>query len=317
MQADRTCNSSDKWKSICESDQGIHGHRVELPQFDGANPKLWQRRCVEYFQRCNIPEALWASYSSGQFTGAAATWLESFLQQHPSATWAEFSSAVLNRFSRNQHQILVRRLFHISQETTVEDYVDRFSDLMDQIAAYETHPDPIHYTTRFLDGLNAGVPVLVAIQQPKDLDTAYTLALLYEELGGSGSSVGHAPTQTAPHRRQHHSHQSQAQPQFSQAAQPPLPPPAKWVSKAVEEKRAQEQRSGNGDRWTSLRAYRRSRGLCFTCGEKYGRDHQCKTTIQLHVVQELIDCMYPDEPSDSEQPENEQQGEPPPHLPQQ
>jgi hypothetical protein len=28
-----------------------------------------------------------------------------------------------------------------------------------------------------------GVRILVAIQQPKDLDTAYSLALLYEEFG--------------------------------------------------------------------------------------------------------------------------------------
>lgn len=89
----------------------------------------------------------------------------------------------MTRFSRNQHQILVRMLFHIHQTTTVEDYVHRFAQLIDQIVAYESRPDPVHYTTCFLDGLKPQVCVLVAIQQPRDLDTAYTLALLYEELG--------------------------------------------------------------------------------------------------------------------------------------
>jgi hypothetical protein len=72
----------------------------------------------------------------------------------------------------------VRRLIHISQTTIVEDYVAQFSALMDQIAAYESCPNPMHYTTKFLDGLKPGVRLLVAIQLPRDLDTAYSLALL-------------------------------------------------------------------------------------------------------------------------------------------
>jgi hypothetical protein len=95
----------------------------------------------------------------------------------------QFTEAVLARFSRNQHPILCRRLFHIRQETTIEDYVSRFFELMDQISVYEGKPDPVHYTTKFIDGLQSSVRVLVAIQQPKTLEVAYSLALLYEELG--------------------------------------------------------------------------------------------------------------------------------------
>lgn len=183
-------------------------------------------------------------------------------------------------------------MFHIAQITTVEDYVSRFSARVDQIAAYETKLDPLHYTSRFLDGLKPAVRVLVAIQQPSDLDTAYTLALLYEELGDGctplNSNSGHS-----------HSHSSSRRP--SPLPQPPPPPPAKWISKIIEEKKQVEgQRSSYDDKWTSLKAYRRSKGLCFTCGEKWGKDHQCKTAIQLHVVREMIDYMQSNEGSDSD-----------------
>jgi hypothetical protein len=80
---------------------------------------------------------MWASYASDQFVGAAATWLESYLPQNQRLVWSDFVAAVQVRFCRNQHQILVRRLLHITQETMVEDYVTRFSQLMDQITAYE------------------------------------------------------------------------------------------------------------------------------------------------------------------------------------
>lgn len=30
-------------------------------------------------------------------------------------------------------------------------------------------------------------------------------------------------------------------------------------------------------------------GLCFKCGERWGHDHVCPTSVQLHVVEELLD----------------------------
>lgn len=140
----------------------------------------------------------------------------------------------------------------------------------------------LHLLTRFLDGLKPPVRVLVAIQQPQSLDTAYTMALLYEELGDGSTPLNTTHNTPAAPRRAH------AYPL------PPPPPPTKWVSKSVEEKKqAESSRSGSDDRWSSLKQYRRSKGLCFICGEKWGIDHQCKASIQLHVVQEIIECMQP------------------------
>ena len=61
--------------------------------------------------------------------------------------------------------------------------MDRFAELYDQLTAYEDTPNDLHYTTRFLDGLKPGVRIAVALQKPKNLDAAYELALLHEELG--------------------------------------------------------------------------------------------------------------------------------------
>jgi hypothetical protein len=149
-----------------------------------------------------------------------------------------------------------------------------------QITAFEAQPDPIHYLTRFLDGLKTAVRVLVAIQQPQDLDAAYTLALMYEELGDVSKPMNQQASVSG--RR---SHAGQV---------PPSSPPACWVSKLVEEKKSYESnRSVADEKWASLRAFRKSKGLCFTCGERWGREHQCKNSIQLHVMKEMIDCIHP------------------------
>jgi hypothetical protein len=187
-------------------------------------------------------------------------------------------------------------LFHIYQITTVKDYVARFSAPMDQISAYESRPDPVHYTTQFLDGLKQGVRILVAIQQPKDLDTAYSLALLYEELGdGCSPNTVHSPP-AFPSRRH----------QFSPSVAPLPSPPTKWLAKTSDEKRPQDLPRPSGDaKWQSLKSYRRSKGLCFVCGELWNKEHQCKNTIQLHVVQEMIEYMQQSEDTGSEHSEPE------------
>jgi hypothetical protein len=88
------------------------------------------------------------------------------------------------------------------------------------------------------------------------------------------------------------------------------------VSRSVEEKRnAEAQRSFGAEKWNSLKAYQRARGLCFTCGEQWSREHQCKPATQLHIVQEMIDCMTSSGDSDTgEEFEQLQQQE---HVPQQ
>jgi hypothetical protein len=74
------------------------------------------------------------------------------------------------------------------------------------------------------------------------------------------------------------------------------------VSPKVEEKRqAESQRTTAEEKWQSLRAYRRARNLCFTCGDKYQREHKCKNTVPLHIVQEMVDYMQPFEPDKSEE----------------
>ncbi|WVZ67898.1 hypothetical protein U9M48_016915, partial [Paspalum notatum var. saurae] len=43
------------------------------------------------------------------------------------------------------------------------------------------------------------------------------------------------------------------------------------------------------DRWSALRAYRRAKGLCDKCAAKWSRDHKCADSVQLHVLQEVME----------------------------
>jgi hypothetical protein len=72
-------------------------------------------------------------------------------------------------------------MFHIKQTSTISDYIECFTDLIEQLAAYTTNPDILAYTARFIDGLCDDIHPAILVARPPDLDSACTLALLQEE----------------------------------------------------------------------------------------------------------------------------------------
>jgi hypothetical protein len=203
--------------------------------------------------------SLWISVAAMQFEGPAARWFQAVQKQLDNISWDKLCQLVLVHFGRNQHQTLIRKLYRLVQTGSVEDYFTQFSELVDQLSAYEIAPDALHYTTRFIDGLRPSLRMFVAIQQPSDLDIAYLLATLQEEVGDGVTPINVS-------RRAH-----------------PLPAPSPCLSimppPSPDTAKASSSTSPTEDRLAGLRAYRRAKGLCFTCGERWARDHQCKQTV--------------------------------------
>lgn len=86
----------------------------------------------------------------------------------------------------------------------------------------------------------------------------------------------------------------------------PLPPPPQQLEKSSPASLPEDK--SPSDKFSALRAYRRARGLCDKCAEKWRPGHKCSPTVQLHVVQELFELFAmqadegapePDSPVDS------------------
>jgi hypothetical protein len=208
-----------------------------------------------------------------QFEGEAAQWMASVQHKFVRASWQEFCAAVLHRFGKNLHQSLVRRLYRLRQTGTIVAYISAFSVLMDQLNAYEPNPDMLHYTTRFIDGLKYYVRMIVAVQRPSDLDTAYSIALVQEEVADDDQDTLSVQWQrpVSSHSSRHSRHSS------IKTFDDPRSPEATKTPSSSE------------DKLTTLKAYRKAKGLCFICGKKWGKEHKCGTTVQLHVVQEMLE----------------------------
>lgn len=148
--------------------------------------------------------------------------------------------------------------------------------------AYDPTFKPVYFVTKFVEGLKHEIRSAILLQRPGDLDAACTLAFLQEEAleGDKGIDIKKGEgSGSAKHS-------------VRVALPLPTPPTVKGGSPSFAEERriSDNGRSQNRemDRLATLKAYRRSKGLCFTCGEKWGREHKCASSIQLHVVQELL-----------------------------
>lgn len=172
-----------------------------------------------------------------------------------------------DHFGKEYHELLIRQLFHIKQLSSVAEYIERFSELVDQLTTYESRTDPLYYTMHFIDGLKSEFKSAVLVQRPPILDTACVLALLQEEVSYHDKKK----------EMRKHDYFHMPRPPIKQSL--PLSPPPKLEK--VDDKRLAEQSRSRSvhDRLSALRAYRHAKGLYVKCAQKWSRDHKCPDSI--------------------------------------
>lgn len=186
-------------------------------------------------------------------------------------------------------------MFHVQQTSTVIDYIEHFSIIVDQLKAYTNHHDMHTFTTHFVDGLRPDNRVVVTMQCPPNLDTAYSLALLQEEVAEPMKKYEY-PRHGAAMGFKNNLRNTLPLPRPPQADK--MPDPA-FVAMAAPPTTAAK--------LSELRQYRRAQGLCDRCAKKWFRGHKCPATIQLHAMQELWDLLALEELPDTTEQESTEQ----------
>jgi hypothetical protein len=62
---------------------------------------------------------MWVNVSTMHFEGVTSRWLHSVEPRLPSMSCRQFCQCVQERFDREQHEIVIRQLFHIRQTSFV------------------------------------------------------------------------------------------------------------------------------------------------------------------------------------------------------
>jgi hypothetical protein len=250
---------------------GVNLPPMNFPVFYGSNPKLWKSRCETYFEYYAIPVEMWIRMAVMHFEGSALYWLQSMEARTREMNWGELCLALITRFGRDQHNLLIRQFYHIHQTGSVSDYIEQFDILLHQLLAHENQLTSTMVTARFVDGLRDEIKMVVIIQRHVDLDTTCSLALLQEEV------------MTSTVRKDQRKFDAGLFNRASSKSGPlplPLPPGLGNRSAGFPVK-------GEDSKMAALKAYRKAKGLCFKCGERWGQLHRCSNTVPLQVVEEM------------------------------
>lgn len=211
--------------------------------------------------------------------GPAMLWLENAQIDLDNLGWSSFCSLVDEQFGLNEFNVLLRQLFHVRQTESVADYTNRFTETMHCLLAHSTTWDPALFHSRYVDGLKDEIRVVVTVHNPKDLDTAISLAYLQEDA-----------LEILKRREPRRSDNGNGGRSHLRGAMPLPPPPGRpppTVSFPEEHRGAiAELPRGTpsiDDRINTLRSYRRARG-CVISAARSGRMitsvlQQCNYTL--------------------------------------
>jgi hypothetical protein len=142
---------------------------------------------------------------------------------------------------------------------------------------YNNAYDDTYFVNRFVDGLKEEICATISLHRPQDVDTTSALALLQEEelARGKNKFGGYAKN---------------------------------YVKQNVDKKKLSEVDKGKGegqakeaeDKWAALREMRKKNGLCFKYGGKWVSNHKCPAHVPLHVLEEILDALEPEDDSDDD-----------------
>ncbi|XP_020184713.1 uncharacterized protein [Aegilops tauschii subsp. strangulata] len=190
------------------------------------------------------------------------------------------------------------------EKTTVAEYIEQFELIISHLSAYSESIHPYYYLTRFVEGFCADIRAVVLVQRPPDLDTACALALLQEEVA---DGVARERVRTPPARQNTTDWAGRGNASMPMVLPPPPPQGRPPTPTTATDRRAIDANRAEGTKLKALREYRCARGLCFKCGERWGQEHTCPTSVQLHVVEELLELFSIDSLDGRPTPRREEQ----------
>lgn len=159
----------------------------------------------------------------------------------------------------------------------VDDCYVKFEELMHRVLVYNRSYDETFFVTKFVGGLKPEVKIAIKLHKPRTVDLALSLAKTQEEL-----------------LRELSASKAQQKVIVKEGFKGGIKPA--YVAKGILGAHLEENKKGKEkpkweDIYESLKATRRARGECFKCGEKWGPRHKCPKSVQLHVLDELLEVL--------------------------
>ena len=162
--------------------RGIHGtlanrdkmlREIEMPVFSGPLPFDWISRVERFFRFGNYNEEEKLHLVSLSLEGPVLQWFNGELISDPFVSWEQFTQRMLDRFGGPIDNDPATRLFRLKQEGEIEDYVNEFEALRNQV----TGVDEKNLIKVFFNGLKSDMKEVIRMKEPVTL-TQHKLTVL-------------------------------------------------------------------------------------------------------------------------------------------
>ena len=100
-----------------------------------------------------MPNSFQVKLATMYFIGLAVYWLQSLEDLSGVQSWEELYNLVCKDFDRDQHNLLLRQFFHVKQNGSVAEYIEKFDELVHQILAHDAKFNSANVVNKFIDGL--------------------------------------------------------------------------------------------------------------------------------------------------------------------
>jgi hypothetical protein len=230
--------------------------RMGFPRLEGGEPKIWLKKCVDYFHLYHVPETVWVMSASLHMEENAARWFQVYTLWNGLSSWEEFAQAVLQKFGTGDYFQAMDNLLELRQKGTVDEYLKEFEVIRYAAAIRNPQLDETMFVAHFIKGLKQELQGHVQSRVPATVDRAAFLARIQQNVL-----------------------ENQRQKYLKFGGQGKINNPAvRQENKAVLAGQDLSKEKLVGE-------YRRKNGLCFTCGDKFEPRHQnkCPKKVQMQL----------------------------------
>jgi hypothetical protein len=154
---------------------------VELPTFQGENPRAWILECEDIFSLVGITEDQRVKWGLAHVRGQAKTWLSSSGINLQQLSWSRLCQVLIDRFPDNLSLDPMDQLQHLKQTASVDNYINAYETWMTLMKRGRSYLPQDFFIDRFVSGLKDNIKHTVQCQKPDSLLSAYWYARQYEK----------------------------------------------------------------------------------------------------------------------------------------
>lgn len=144
--------------------------RMEIPVFEGDNPRWWVRKCKRMFEWYGILEGRWVSLAVAYFDDVVNTWYQGWTNVRGQPTWGEFTEKLCERFGERSMSDIVEEFNKLRQVGELKTYLKRFEELWSLMSSQDPHLLEAYFVSSFLSGLSDDLRLMVKMIRPRTIE---------------------------------------------------------------------------------------------------------------------------------------------------